>query len=231
MAQGPKNINCVNCPFKLTLFQHLTKDELAYLDENRYEVSFNAGETIFKQGGVLTHMAAVTSGLFKIYLEDSNKNNLVLAITKPPGILGGPGFMTDSKHYFSVSALENSSVCLIDIKAFEKVLRQNQELSINFIGYLNQKHIVMYEKLISLTHKNMHGRVADTLLYLANSVYNSSDFNTTLSRQGLADLSSLAKESYIRILKEFKDSGVIQFEGNNFKIIDQKALQKISQIS
>ncbi len=89
----------------------------------------------------------------------------------------------------------------------------------------------MYEKLISLTHKNMHGRVADTLLYLANSVYNSSDFNTTLSRQDLADLSSLAKESYIRILKEFKDSGVIQFEGNNFKIIDQKALQKISQIS
>ena len=172
MAQYSKNLSCVNCPFKLTLFQHLTKEELAYLDENRYEVHFNTGETIFKQGGALTHIACLTSGLFKIYLEDSNKNNLVLAILKPPGILGGPGFMTDSKHYFSVSALENSSVCLIDIKAFEKVLRQNAELAVHFIGYLNQKHINLYDKLISLTHKNMHGRVADALIYLSKAVYN-----------------------------------------------------------
>ena len=77
----------------------------------------------------------------------------------------------------------------------------------------------------------MHGRVADTLLYLANSVYNSPDFNTTLSRQDLADLSSLAKESFIRILKEFKDSGTILFEGNSFHIKDSEALKKISQIS
>ena len=231
MTQYLKNTNCVSCPFKLSLFKHLTKDELAYLDENRYEVSFNPGETIFKQGGALTHMAALTSGFFKIYLEDSNKNNIVLSILKPPGILGGPGFLTDKKHYFSVSALENSSVCLIDIKAFEQVIRQNPELAIQFIGYLNQKHINLYEKLVSLTHKNMHGRVADTLIYLSKAVYNSPDFNTTLSRQDLADLSSLAKESFIRILKEFKDSGSLHFEGNTFHIKDYKALQEISLIS
>ncbi len=231
MTQYSKNINCVSCPFKLSLFKHLSKDELAYLDENRYEVHFNAGETVFKQGGALTHIACLTSGLFKIYLEDSSKNNLMLRLLKPTELVGGPGFMVDSRHHFSVSALENSTVCFVDIKAFEETLRRNSEFALQFIGYLNAIHINIYDKLVSLTHKNMHGRVADTLIYLSKGIYESPDFETPLSRQDLADLSSIAKESFIRILKEFKDSGAIHFEGNTFHIKDYKALQKISLIS
>ena len=231
MAQYSKNLSCVNCPFKLTLFQHLTKEELAYLDENRYEVHFNTGETIFKQGGALTHIACLTSGLFKIYLEDSNKNNLMLRLLKPTELVGGPGFMVDSRHHFSVAALESSTVCFVDLKAFEEILRQNSGFALQFIGYLNAIHINIYDKLVSLTHKNMHGRVADTLIYLSKRIYESSHFDTALSRQDLADLSSIAKESFIRIIKEFKDSGVIHFEGNSFQIKDHKALQTISKAS
>ncbi|MCD6598458.1 MAG: Crp/Fnr family transcriptional regulator [Bacteroidales bacterium] len=231
MSQYSKDLNCVNCPFKLSLFQHLSKEELTYLDENRYEVHFNTGETIFKQGGALTHIASLTRGLFKIYLEDKNKNNLLLRLLKPTELVGGPGFMVDSRHHFSVTALENSTVCFVDIKAFEEIIRQNSDFALQFIGYLNAIHINIYDKLISLTHKNMHGRVADTLIYLSKNIYESSNFETPLSRQDLADLSSLAKESFIRILKEFKDSGMIHFEGNSFHIKNHEALQKISQIS
>ncbi len=231
MAEITKKLNCQNCPFTLRLFHHLNKEQLIYLDENRYEVHFKAGETIFKQGGALTHMACLTSGLLKIYLEDSNKNNLMLRISKPTELVGGPGFLADSMHHFSVSALENSTSCFIDLKAFETVLRKNSEFALHFIGYLNKIHINLYDKLISLTHKNMHGRVADTLVYLSKQIYESSSFETSLSRQDLADLSSIAKESFIRILKEFKDADMISFEGNSFHIKDLKVLLTISQTS
>ncbi len=231
MVEITKDLNCEECPFKLSLFKHLKQEELAYLNENRYEVHFNTGETIFKQGSALTHVACLTRGLFKVYLEDRSKNNLMLRILKPTELIGGPGFLVDSKQYFSVAALERSTACFIDLKVFEKILRQNSEFALQFIAYLNTIHINLYDKLLSLTHKNMHGRVADTLIYLSKQIYKSLNFETTLSRQDLADLSSIAKESFIRILKEFKDGGFIQFEGNSFQLKDTEALHRISKSS
>ncbi len=231
MAEQPKKLNCLNCPFKLSLFNYLNKEELAYLDENRYEIRFNAGETVFKQNGALTHLAALTSGLLKIYIEDSNKNNLLLTVRKPNELVGGPGFMSDFKHHFSVMALENSLVCFIDIKAFEKVMRGNTEFAMQFIGYLNKIHVNLHDKLITLTHKNMHGRVAEALIYLSKAIYNSPSFTTNLTRQDLADIASLAKESFIRILREFKLKGFVSVEGNSFEIKDMEALEKISHTS
>ena len=75
----------------------------------------------------------------------------------------------------------------------------------------------------------MPGRIADVLLYLKDKVYESNPFQTTLSRQDLADMSGMSKESAIRILREFKDEGIIQVNGNEFEILNLEHLIKISQ--
>ena len=97
------------------------------------------------------------------------------------------------------------------------------------LGHVNKATINLYNILHNLTQKHMHGRVADTILYLSNKVYNNTNFETTLNRQDLADMSSMTKESTIRILKEFKDDKIISFEGNNFKILQADTLQLISK--
>ena len=65
----------------------------------------------------------------------------------------------------------------------------------------------------------MHGRVAEALIYLSKAIYNSSTFTTLLTRQDLADIASLAKESFIRLVREFKLKGLVSVEGNSFEII------------
>ena len=51
----------------------------------------------------------------------------------------------------------------------------------------------------------------------------------TISRQDLADLSGMSKESAIRILKEFKDEGILTVDGNRLHILNPKQLKKISE--
>jgi CRP/FNR family transcriptional regulator, polysaccharide utilization system transcription regulator len=75
----------------------------------------------------------------------------------------------------------------------------------------------------------MPGRIADVLIYLKDKVYLTNPFHTTLSRQDLADMSGMSKESAIRILREFKDEGIIQVSGNDFEILNFEHLVKISQ--
>jgi len=83
--------------------------------------------------------------------------------------------------------------------------------------------------MLELTQKQMPGRVAGSLLYLAEEIYNTNDMMLDISRQDLAELSGMTKESAIRILKEFKDAGYISLDAQHFTIHDSENLEKISQ--
>ncbi len=229
MATFIKTTHCSVCNLKMNLFRFLNEEQLDYINKTRHEVIFHKGETIFKQGGPLTHIACLTSGKAKIYIEGHLNKNMILKILKPTELVGGPGFYVDYRHHFSVSALADSSACFIDAKAFEEMVKANSAFAAEFIKYLNTFTIKLYNKLISLTHKQMHGRIADALLYLSKEVYNNNTFQTLLSRQDIADLSAMTKESAIRILKEFKDEGIIEFTTNNFQILKEESLIKISK--
>lgn len=213
----------------MNLFRFLTKEQLEFVNQSRYEVRFLKGEIIFKQGGPLTHIACLTSGKAKIYIESSGHKNIILKIIKPNEIIGGPGFRVDYRHHFSLSALEESTACFIEVEVFEKMLQENSTFCMEFITYLNNIFIGQYAKLTNLTQKNMHGRIADTLLYLSKEIHQSNSFKTSLSRQDIADISAMTKESAIRIFKEFKNDGIIDYETNNFHILNEKALENISK--
>ncbi|PKP29533.1 MAG: hypothetical protein CVU00_15125 [Bacteroidetes bacterium HGW-Bacteroidetes-17] len=220
---------CKDCSKKLNIFHFLTDDEMNFINEHRHEVKFNPGETIFKQGGAFTHVACLTSGYGKVYIEGMNKKNLVLNILRPTEMIGGPGLFNDFRHHYSVSAIDDVVACFIEVESFMEVAKQNKEFASELFKWINQKGVRNFEKLINLTQKQMPGRIADALLYLSNSVYESDKFTVNISRQDIADLAAMSKESAIRIIKEFKESGFITCEGNDFNILEPKALHKISQ--
>ena len=82
--------------------------------------------------------------------------------------------------------------------------------------------------MFSLTQKQMHGRIADVLLYLSKEVFNSSDFELSLSRQDIGELSGMTKDSAIRILKEFENEHIIRLEGKKVSISNNLVLEEIS---
>ena len=51
----------------------------------------------------------------------------------------------------------------------------------------------------------------------------------TISRQDLADMSSMTKESVIRVLKDFKDAEFISVNKDEVRILNEKALINISE--
>ncbi len=229
MAKFSKSTHCAVCNLKMNLFRFLDDEQMEYINKSRYEVTFLKGETMFKQGGPLTHIACLTSGMAKIYIEGQGKKNMILKILKPTELVGGPGYHVDFRHHFSVSALSDSTACFIDINAFNDMIKANNVFALEFIKYLNTTTVRVYEKLMSLTHKQMHGRIADALLYLSKEIYNSNTFHTLLSRQDIADLSAMTKESAIRIIKEFKDEGIIDYNTSEFSILKEEALINISK--
>jgi CRP-like cAMP-binding protein len=74
----------------------------------------------------------------------------------------------------------------------------------------------------------MHGRLADALLYFSDVVFKNNEYEMILSRQELGEMTNMAKECVVRILKELEDSGVVYSEASRIKIIDREKLIQIS---
>jgi CRP/FNR family transcriptional regulator, polysaccharide utilization system transcription regulator len=220
--------NCADCNCKSSIFKNLSPLELELINHSRFQVNYKPGEIIFKQGTPSPYFVCVTSGLAKIYIEGYGKN-LILSLVKPVDYIFGPGIYVDNRHYYSASAVEESTACLVDVNVFKKLIRENPDFADEFIKRVSRQSIFNFEQVISLTQKQMHGRIADVLFYLSNKIYDKNPFVMTISRQDLADLSGMSKESAIRILKEFKEEGILTVSGSVIEILNIKQLRQISE--
>lgn len=229
MATQYNSRDCKNCQRKNNIFTLLNDDELQFINKHRYELTFNKGETIFKQGSPLTHVACITEGLAKIYIEGLNKRNLILSFAKPVQMIGGPGMFVDYRHHFSVAAVEETTSCLIDLKAIETLIADNPGFACDLMKKTNQISITNFQKFINLTQKQMHGRIADAMIFLMDEIYGRNPFLITLSRQDLADLTAMSKENVIRVIKSFKDQGFLRVEGNVIEILNKKELVRVGE--
>lgn len=221
--------SCIDCKDKSPLFELLSKDELEFINEKRYSINYKAGEVILKQGTVANQVISIVNGFAKLVIEGDGNRNLIITFVKSWKVIGGPGIHTDLKHHYSVVALEDSLVCFIDAEKFKKLIRDNSIFANAFIVNLSHKAIFTFSRLFSLTQKQMHGRMADGLIFLADDIYQSHKFETVISRQELADYTAMSKDSAIRILKEFERDGVIYLKDKTIEILNRPQLNEISE--
>ncbi len=220
----------MNCSCKSSLFSLLTRDELEMVEKSRLNVVFKPGETIRKQGTQMTHVISVSSGMAKLYLEGIESRNAILRIVRPTNFIGGPGIYLDQMHHYTVMALMESSVCFIDMNVFKEIIRRNTGFAEEFMKDFSRNTLNVYNRLLYLTQKQMPGRMADSLLYLFEEIFESDHFPMLLSKQDLADLSAMSRDSAVKILRSFEREGIIRFDEKELKLLDHESLRKISRI-
>jgi CRP-like cAMP-binding protein len=221
-------VNCENCNEKISLLSVLKQEEMTIVNDKRFEVRFKAGENIIKQGTASANLAFLTTGLAKEYIEGYDNRDLILEIVQPWHLFGGPGIYVDMRYHYSVAALEDSTACFIDTVNFKKLIRLNVDFAEEFIKYCNTCSTNTFERFLSLTQKQMHGRIADVLIYLSETIYKNLSFDLSMSRQEIADFSGMSKDSAIRILKELENEHIIDANGKKISILKMNLLKEIS---
>lgn len=221
--------DCTVCCRKSLLFQWLKDDELDIIKKNKHTIRYNRGETIRKQGTSMTHVISLNSGLAKLYLEGVDQQNSILKIEKATHFIGGPGIYLDQIHHFSVTALTDTIVCFIELGTFKDVLALNRRFAEEFMKDFSRNSLFVYNRLISLTQKQIPGRMADALLYLSESIFENDVFEMMLSRQELAELSAMSKDSSVKILRQFQEEGIIRITASSLEILNKEALIRMSK--
>lgn len=212
-----------------SIFDCLTKDELELLVKEKRHIHFKAGETILKQNTSASHVVCVKRGLAKIIAEGNGDKKLILRLVASHSILTGGGLFIDEFRHFTIQAVTAVDCCFIDSDKIYELVSRNSQFAFELLKLNNRQNMEMLNNLVGITQKYMPGRVSDLLLYLKNKIFQTNPFDTHLSRQELADMTSMTMESFIRILKEFKLAGIISVEGTTIHVHDEEALNLISR--
>lgn len=165
----------------------------------------------------------------KVYVESGNKKNVIVKVVGRGDFITGGGLFNGNIQHFSISALTQVTCCFINSSKITKIVSENSQFAVRLLQNHVKQNNFLLEKLVNHTQKYMPGRVADTLLYLKNKTYNKNPFSTSLTRQELADMSNMTKESFVRILQQFKESKLINSQGNTIEILDEVSLSSISK--
>lgn len=226
MLNAQNEYQCAGCMFQSPIFKMLTAAELEKLNQSRIEVAYHPGETIIKQGTACTHVLSFAQGLAKMYLEGNSKH-VIFRLLIPGDFVSGTGLFVDNRHHYTITALRDSRVCLIDSQVFIDILRSNQKFWEEYLKHTQTRQIFYMDKLLRLSQKNSRGRIADILLYLAKDIYKSTTFEMNLTTNEISEMTSMSRESASRIIKEFCQEKIICFDESVMQVGNIALLEEI----
>jgi CRP/FNR family transcriptional regulator len=145
-------------------------------------------------------------------------------------VISGPGTYVDFKHHFSLKAIEQTNCCFFDLKTFKDVVSKNSKLSDFLIHMISKKSISYYQKFISITQKQVNGRIAETLLYLRNYIYQTNPMELTVTFQDIAEMTGMSKDTAVRVIKDLCSEKIIEMKNNQLMILNPEKLNQISEL-
>ena len=228
MSKIERPVSCLKCLYKWEYLNLLKDDDINAVQNNCTIINFKKGETICKQGTDATHALYLAKGVVKLYIE--GKKNLILKLIKAGNYIDLQTLFGDKKYKYSVAAIEDTMVCMINSDLLRNLAKENPDYLFELTKTVCDSGNYIYKKISDISQKQMRGRLSDTLIYLYEEIYESTNFELTLSRKELAELSSMSMENAVRILSEFKKDSVISVKGKKIKILEPEILKKLSDI-
>lgn len=228
MNENPKPENRSSSP--LSFIDSLLLPQERELLFSTPKVEYVKRDIIAKQNARIAEIPIITSGLVKLSKEMRRDKNMIIRIVKPGCFLGLSSVFGSEMYEYSVLALENTTVKFVDIGILKQIMKENNAFCFEIIKQLGRDSVLNINRLASLLHKQLPGRVADILLYFAEEIYESHTFTIPLTRLELAELAGTTKESLIRTLSEFKHDKIIDTTRNHVSIKSMDIIKTLSRL-
>ena len=221
--------SCRDCKVKSCAAAVLHAAEIDLVNENSRETSFKKGDIILHEGSMTSNIIYLKSGLVKEYQKGPGDKEQILQIIKKYTYLGLPSLFGDRVNHYSYGALEDITVCYIDLNIFNQLIRQNGNFAFEILVSVSRDSLNNFHRFMSQSQKKTYGRVADALIYFSRIIYENDVFEIPFSRQELADLIGISRESATRVLSKFNDDGILRLSGRTIEIVNPELLGQISK--
>ncbi len=226
MAQ---DLNCSHCSLATLISQMAGNDYVSAICDASHSMVYKKGETILRQGIPATHLVFLHRGIVKFSYETANGRKVILTVVGSPTILGGANLFFNEKNLFSLVALEECEVCLVDNSVLMNIMTREGNFLMTLMKHSSATFQASIFNFINLAHKQVAGRISDILLYLSDNVYKSRSFVLSLTRRELSEFAACSAENVIHTLSMLNREKVLQVSGKEIEILDYEKLAELSK--
>ncbi|MCD4696402.1 MAG: Crp/Fnr family transcriptional regulator [Bacteroidales bacterium] len=228
MREINKENPCKNCMVKSCTVYNLNEEELEILCKNSTEIIFQKSERIIKQGTFTQNIVFIKSGIIKMHLTGPINKDEILNIDKGPVFVGVPDVFANKTHSYSITALSDTIACFIDYPGYEYLVENNGKFALEVIKEISSGIVSYYKHCVYKVQKQLTALLAEALLYLADYIFENDEFQIPLTRVEFGEYIGTTRETVTKIIRDFTADKIIEVDGKNFKLLNKKILQKIS---
>jgi CRP-like cAMP-binding protein len=205
------------------------KNALNSLTEDRNTNIYKKKQVIYTQGNHPNRLYFVLKGKVKTFKRNEDGKELVTDLFSPGDFLGYIALMEESVYKDTAEALEESELAIIPKEEFEELIKNNKEVSRNFISLLAKNISNKENQLLGLAYNSLRKKVAEALVLLQKKYQLAAEDNFVIeiSRESLATIAGTATESLIRTLSDFRNEKMIEIKDGTIVIVNQKKLQQL----
>jgi CRP-like cAMP-binding protein len=221
--------SCKTCVYRKLLFDSLTDEEYEKINNSRKEYIYKRGDIIRKEGDPIDSFLYLRSGLIKLYKTNKSGKDHILSINKPGDFISLLSIFSNSVYKYSITAIEETKVCDIELLELEKAIESNSMFALRVLNRISNVSDDIIENQFEIRQRQVKGRIAYLLLFLASKIYRNHEFRLPITRREIGELISMTTENTIRTLSEFRKDGIISMDGKIITIIDDERLSSISK--
>lgn len=219
---------------KVPFFSNLPTDEANSLAKRLVPRRFN--QIIFHHGDPGGLLYIIIDGKVKITHSTPDGQEALLAILGGGDFFGELALLDDSPRSATAEAIEPTEVLTLHREDFMRYIRSNPDFALYVLHTMAQHIRRLNSQIGDIFFLDLPGRLARTLLYLADRHgIEQPDGGTTidlnLTQTDLAEMVGATRVSINKALGRFRRSKWIKYHGRRFTILDRDALNQLIQVS
>lgn len=215
------------------LFTGLTVDQLEAFQDLVVISAYKKREVIFLEGDDCTGLYIIRTGRVKIVRTSSSGKEQIIKILSPGDLLGFEIFYNGETYANTAVAMDDCELCYIDRNGFFEILEREPDIARKLILSMGRELRDAYERIGHLGLMNAREKLAHLLCTLAKDYGVAEDggvrLTLMLSRLEIAELLGITQETSIRLLKSFKEEGIIDIRRKEIFIKEMDRLRECAQ--
>ncbi|MEW6992279.1 Crp/Fnr family transcriptional regulator [Colwelliaceae bacterium 6441] len=197
-------------------------------------IDSSTNEVLFAQNQPLTAIYAVCSGAYKL-TQCNRLNEEKIVGFRFPGELIGEDAIHPKAYAYNAIALNESSVCKVNIKELKACSQVVPDLQLSLIDLLTKQSAMSQSQFQSfIAKKTAESLIAAFILNIIQrkSVYDhqGGEVKLTISRDNIANFLGLRRETLSRIISKFQKERYIKQSGKQLSILNKNALIALANL-
>lgn len=195
---------------KVSIFASLSDSELQALWKCAVLRTFPKNAVIINEGDLTDSLYVLLEGRVRVFLQDQDGKEVTLNFHGPGECFGEIALLDDQPRSASVQTLEPCRFAVLTKTDFMCCLAEHPAVALSIIRHLAQRLRVLTSNVKNLALLDVYGRVARTLLSMAETQDGQLVVRERLTQQDLANLVGASREMVTRILKDLVTGGHIE---------------------